>query len=308
MALQSDDKNNPSGENKSTGGGSSRFTSKEFIRAVIIALAAAVILKSFLIEADKIPSASMENTLLVGDVILVNKAAYELSTPKTFPLTNITIPSVKLYSFGEPKRGDVIVFKFPGFGNEIVSNEDVNYIKRIIGLPGDTVEIKNKRVYVNGKPVPLPAHAIIDTSVIQPKDRRDERIFPRNKKWNGDNYGPVVVPKKGMTIPLNFDNLDQWDVTIDREFGRKAVGVAGSEIDINGMPVSSYTFKRNYYFVMGDNRDDSMDSRYWGFVPDRYIIGKAFMIYWSWKPSIPFYEFWKLAASIRFGRIFKVIR
>ncbi len=308
MSLQKEDNSNPPGENNTAGEGSSKYTSKEFIRAVIIALVAAVILKSFFIEADKIPSASMENTLLVGDFILVNKSVYELTTPKTFPLTDIPIPSINILPFGRPKHGDVIVFKFPGYGNEIVPRENVNYIKRVIGLPGDTVAVINKKVYVNGKFVPLPAHAKLDTSVIQKSGRRDERIFPRNKKWNGDNYGPIVIPKKGMTIPLNFSNLDEWEIIIDREFGRKTVGVAGSEIDINGMPVSSYTFKRNYYFVMGDNRDDSMDSRYWGFVPKESIIGKAFMIYWSWDISIPFYEIWKLADSIRFSRLFKTIR
>ena len=285
----------------------SRLKSRQFLRAILIAFIAALILKTFIIEADTIPTGSMENTLLAGDFILINKAAYEITTPRFIPLTSISIPTEKLFSTGSPKRNDVIVFKFPGYKNQIHPYDNLYFIKRIIGCPGDTVQIKDKVVYVNGKKISRPPEAIINNDYTMKKGRSDPRIFPDGTDWNSDNYGPVVVPKKGMTVNLDFGNIREWGLIIDREFNSRVVAIEGSVITINGAPARSYTFKKNYYFVLGDNRDDSMDSRYWGFVPEDNIIGKAMLVYWSIETPVSSGTPAGLFHSVRWNRIFKII-
>ena len=297
-------KNNQSGDSEKSVKNKSKL--KQFLFAITLAFFIAVIFKSFLVDAYKIPTGSMKNTLLVGDFILVNKAAYSLSTPLYFPLTTIKIPSVKLLSYHQPERNDVIVFEYPGNPDELYPNLPENFIKRIVGLPGDTVQIVNKKVFINKKLIKTPSNALMD-NVVRPKGEKEKRIYPEDKNWNEDNYGPIVVPKKGDKININPKNILEWEALIDRENKSKAVSVEGTVITINGQPVRSYTFKENYYFVMGDNRDDSMDSRFWGFVPNENIIGKAILIYWSWDPFIPYSNFSKLVKSIRFNRILKII-
>lgn len=281
---------------------------KYFIRAVLIALAAALIIKAFFIEADVIPTGSMESTLMAGDFIFVNKAAYSLSTPRAIPLTNISLSRIKILNISHPKLNDVVVFKYPGNTDEILPDDEIDFIKRIIGCPGDTLRIINKVVYINNHKIPLPKNALISEANILGNNVSDKRIFPPGKKWNSDNYGPVVVPKLGMNIDLNLKNIAEWKLLIEREQGPGSVSVEGTVVTINGNPVRNYTLKKNYYFVMGDNRDDSMDSRYWGFLPEDNIIGKAALIYWSWELPVSLKSLPVLYHSIRWERIFKIIR
>lgn len=278
---------------------------RHFIRYILIALLTAIILKTFFIEADTIPTESMENTLLAGDFIIVNKIAYSFSTPRFIPLTTIEIPSIKIFDINQPKRNDVIVFRFPGYLNEIEPKDNLDFIKRIVGCPGDTLRIINKIVLINGKEIGFPLTAIISKTSFQKSGTRDQRIFPQGYNWNGDNYGPIIIPKKGTTVEINPKNINMWETVIDREFGNHAVSVEGTVITINGKPVRNYTFKKNYYFVMGDYRDDSMDSRYWGFLPENNIVGKAEIIYWSWR--INNFSNHNLLNAIRWNRIFKII-
>jgi len=194
---------------------------REWAESIVIALILALIIRSFIIQAFKIPSGSMVPTLLIGDHLLVCKFSYWIK----IPIINKTV-----VKFRDPKREDVIVFIYP-------VDPKKDFIKRVIGLPGDKIEIKDKKVYINGELYPDP-HAYHSDSRIFPAD-----VLPR------DNFGPVVVPK-------------------------------------------------NKYFVMGDNRDSSYDSRFWGFVDREDILGKALIIYWSWER--PFYH-------IRWNRIGKII-
>jgi signal peptidase I len=299
---------NGSGKNSKKDTSKITFKSRNFLRSVIIAVLTAIILKSFLIEADKIPTASMRNTILPGDFILVNRAAYSLYTPRFIPLTNIKIPWINLINISKPRVNDIIVFQFPGYEDEINSDENIDFIKRIIGIPGDTIQIINKLVYVNGKKLSLPPTALVYSNHIVQKGIKDDRIFPEGENWNIDNYGPIVVPKKGMTIQINSENINKWKLPIDREFNNYAVSVEGTVVNINGEPQRKYTFKNNYYFVMGDNRDDSMDSRFWGFVPYDNIIGKAFIIYWSIGYNNPTVRHFNILNSIRWDRILRPIR
>jgi signal peptidase I len=278
---------------------------KEFVRAGAIALFAAIIVKSFFFEAYKIPTGSMENTLLAGDFIVVNKAAYSFSTPQTTPFLNIDIPRLKIFSTGKPACDDIIVFTFPGYSQELTPSADVSYIKRIAGLPGDTIQIVNKELFINKKKHALPSAGKASKSSVYGPDIIEKRIFPSGRPWNRDNYGPLVVPKKGITIPLDPKNIPEWKTIIDREYGRRVVSDEGTVIAIEGKPVRSYTFTKNYYFVMGDNRDDSMDSRYWGFVPEDAINGKAMIIYWS---QDQFNTDGGFFSSIRLNRVFNIIK
>ncbi len=279
-----------------------------FIKAIILAFVIAVLIKSFLIEADKIPTTSMENTLLAGDIILINKASYSMDTPMYIPLTYIEIPRLRLFQISKPRHNDVIVFKFPGFNNQLYPGEDVDYIKRIIGCPGDTVSIVNRIVYINGKKQIPPHLAIISKSGIQKKGIRGYQIYPPGKNWNEDNYGPLTVPYRGEVIAINAENISRWQALIDRELNRKAVSVEGSVITINGTPVRNYTIKKNYYFVLGDNRTNSLDSRFWGFVPFDDIIGKAVLIYWSHVPDAAVKNISDFFDSVRWNRIFVTVK
>jgi len=193
---------------------------REYAEAIIIAMILAFTIRVFVVQAFKIPSGSMIPSLLIGDHILVNKMSYGLQLPQDCKF-EVSFPPVTCYSsqtlidFGKPHRGDVIVFRFP-------EDEEKDFIKRIVGEPGDTVHIRNKIVYINGEELKDKEFTQrIDPGII------DGRINPR------DNFGPITVPPDS-------------------------------------------------YFVMGDNRDQSLDSRFWGYVKTNKIKGRAFLVYWSW--------------------------
>lgn len=270
---------------------------KRLIKILLWTLLLAVILKSFFIEAYRIPTSSMEKTLLPGDFIFVNKAAYSISTPRHIPILGTKIRSFNIISFSKPSRGDIIIFVFPEHreGNRI---RPANYIKRVIGLPGDTVEIINNVVYINGRTF------LDDNKHLSSQKENiglDNKIFPVNGNWDGKDYGPVVVPYKGLKVEVNFKNINKIGPLINREYEKKVVSVEGSVINIEGKPVRTYTFKKDHYFVMGDNRNISMDSRFWGTIPENLIIGKAELIYWSMDPNLTVFK------SIRLGRLFKIV-
>jgi len=182
-----------------------KSTLREYVEAAAIAVLLALFIRTFVVQAFKIPSGSMERTLLIGDHILVNKFVYGVK----LPFVRKTIIPVS-----EPERGDIIVFIYP-------VDPSKDFIKRVIGLPGDKVEIIDEKLFINDRPYP-DEHGVYNN--------RSGRSENPGSKYN---FGPVTVPE------------DQ-------------------------------------YFVMGDNRDHSYDSRFWGFVPEESIKGEAFMIYWSW--------------------------
>ena len=277
---------------------------REFVESLLFAGIAAFFIITFIVQNTRIPTGSMEDTILVGDFVLVNKFIYGAESTKYIPFTQIEIPHFRLPAIREPRRKDIVVFEFPGMRNQLYSDDrGVNYVKRCIGLPGDTIQIINKVVFVNGKQFWIPPHIDYIAGPAEPKGEIDPRMFPQGMPWNEDNYGPLIVPKKGYTIQLTPDNVEQWGMTINREFGKIVVAVDGSQVTIEGKPVTSYTFKKNYYFMMGDNRDDSLDSRYWGFVPENNIVGEAFITLFSWDRDIPFTDFFRLIGSIRPDRI-----
>ncbi len=192
---------------------------REYGEALFIALILALVIRAFLVQAFSIPSGSMQPTLLIGDYLLVNKFIYGIRNPFT---NKVLIPISK------PQRGDVVVFIFP-------QDPSKDYIKRVIGLPGDRVQIVNKKVYINGQLLETPQAVYTDPNIIPAP--------PGSGEPTRDNLPPEVVPE-------------------------------------------------NSYFVMGDNRDFSYDSRFWGFVSMDALRGKAMIIYFSWggDHSLPFYR------------------
>lgn len=271
--------------------------------AILFTFCLAIFVKAFFVEAFKIPTNSMAETILSGDFVIVNKFAYSIHTPLMLPFTNVKIPRLNLISFHEPLRNDVIVFQFPGNQNEIYSTQDLTLVKRLIGLPGDTVWVIDKEVIVNNSHLDIPPKAILHKEKEQNYGKPDDRIFPKGRDWNKDFYGPIVVPKKWMKIKIDPKNIGEWEVIIDREFGKKVVSVEGSVIMIDGKPSREYTFIKNYYFVLGDNRDHSSDSRFWGYVPEDLIVGRTEIIYWSVKSTFDFSNLGEIFNSIRFDRI-----
>jgi signal peptidase I len=195
-------------------------------------------LRSFLVEPFKIPSSSMVPTLLVGDFILVNKFVYGIRLP---------VVNKKVVSIKEPERGDVMVFRYP-------DDPSLDYIKRVVGVPGDRVEYRNKRLVLNGKPVP--------TRQVDDYLSRERMQFSRRyvETLNGTEH-EVLVEDDGAE-PLSP--------------GRAFPYAANCNYNRSGL---ACTVPPNHYFVMGDNRDNSSDSRVWGFVPDENIVGKAFFIW-----------------------------
>jgi len=203
---------------------------REYTEAIVIAILLALFIRSFVVQAFKIPSGSMLETLQIGDHLLVNKFIYGVK----LPVTGTTIIPWKT-----PKRDDIVVFKYP-------KDRSTDYIKRVVGVAGDIIEIKNKQVYINGEANVNPHIQFTDKNIMKAS------AGPR------DNMDPVKVPE-------------------------------------------------GFLFVMGDNRDNSYDSRFWGFVPLKDVLGKAFILYWSWdlqKPLISVDRF----ASIRWSRIGDIVQ
>ncbi len=282
---------------------------KEYFDALVWAAVVAFLIKVFLFEAYRIPTGSMENTLLVGDFLLVTKFTYGATTPRNIPFTNIRIPYFRLPGFKDPKPGDIIVFDFPGERDEKESPEVLNYIKRCVALPGDEIKVVNKVLYRNGVIFPNPPQSKF-ISPLQPANVSNPRIFPKNSGWNEDNYGPVRVPKKGDMIKLDANNFEGWKMFIMKE-GHDNVRLENNGIvyvDGNELRNNEYKVERDYLFMMGDNRNNSLDSRFWGFMPVDNVVGEAFMIYWSWDANISFANFFDLIGSIRWNRIGTLIK
>ena len=343
---------------------------KEWFDAIVFAVIAATLIRWLFMEAYMIPTPSMERSLLVGDYLFVSKFHYGTRTPKTpfqVPLTHqkiwgtnipsyldwVELPDFRLPGISEVKRNDVVVFNYM---NELEYPVDLktNYIKRCIGISGDTLKIENRQVYINNTKVTNPVglqysyflrtdgrlpdnfidkyniedfvqaqggyfvnitpalakkmksfNAIKEVvDLTKTKGEADARIFPEGNPlaWNSDWYGPIVIPKKGLTIPVTSDNLVRYASVIQNFEGLKDVKVTDNNLIVDGKNVSEYTFKQNYYFMMGDNRDNSLDSRYEGFVPENHVVGKALFIWMSMDPHAGLFD------RVRWSRIFKLIK
>ncbi|SDV50990.1 signal peptidase I [Chitinasiproducens palmae] len=196
------------------------------------------VLRSFIIEPFKIPSASMVPTLQVGDFIVVNKFSYGLRLP---------VLNRKVVPLGDPQRGDVVVFRYP-------EDESVDYIKRVVGLPGDTVSYQDKRLTINGQPVPEQALP----------DYFDAERVNYAKQYREDLLGRKHLILNNPSVPPYVLGASQFPNREACQYNDRGV--------VCKVPAGSY-------FVMGDNRDNSADSRYWGFVPDRNLVGRAFFIW-----------------------------
>ena len=362
---------------------------REWLDAIVWAVVAALIIRTFLFEAYTIPSSSMEKSLLVGDYLVVSKIGYGPRVPNTplaFPFVHHTLPWSKtaksyiekpqlpykrLPGTTEIKRNDPIVFNFPAgdtvsevyqsnvtfyqlvryFGRDNVMNDKKqfgniitrpvdkreNYVKRLIGMPGDTLQIIDGIVYINGEigeqPNEMQHNYIvkITSNGINPKilekynitegyrtahadelifnmtadiaeefrklpfvtsvERRiapvgtevSDDIFPNDTthfKWNADNFGPIVIPQEGKTVKINTENIALYDRII-RAYELNDMKIKDGKIFINGEETDEYTFKMDYYWMMGDNRHNSQDSRFWGYVPVDHIVGKPVFVWLS---------------------------
>jgi signal peptidase I len=258
--------------------------SKEWFEALVIAALVATILRLFVVESYRIPTGSMERTLLAGDFLFVNKYVYG---PRV-PFTEIRLPKVH-----DVQRGDIIVFKFP-------KDRSLNYIKRCVALPGDLLEIRKRQLIINGAPVKLPEYAQFIGTQMQ-AGLADFQIFPSLSDFNKDSYGPIRVPRKGDVVLLDASTFPLYKDLIADE--GHDVSQIGNRVFVDGMSATKYTVGRNYYFAMGDNRDNSLDSRYWGFLPESDVVGQAMMVYWSWDPDLSILtDPVDKISSIRWGR------
>ncbi len=260
-----------------------------------------LILNSFVLASFVVPTGSMENEIMTGDFLLVNKFVFGGTTPRTIPFTNIRLPHFKLPPFWNVDRGDVIVFAFPGMRDEVEPDIFAYYLKRAVALSGDTLEIRDRVLYVNGKIAPIPRNIKFNSGIIKPNGFSDPRIFPPGETFNEDNYGPIRVPKEGDVIALTPINYHKWKIFIERE-GHQIKFMNG-KIYIDGVEANHYLVKRDYVFGMGDNRDNSLDSRFWGFIPMDEIVGIPLFVYWSWNPDIPISNIFSKLGSLKFNRI-----
>lgn len=273
-----------------------------YLSPIIIAL----LLITFVVQGYGVQTGSMENTVMTGDFVFANKFIYSAKSPQYLPFTNIRIPFLQLPAVAHPKTGDVVVFDWPGNRDQVRADDHENYVKRCIGTPGDTVQVINRILYVNHQMIPFPPNTKFETATVYPEGYPDPEIFPVATNFNQDNYGPIIVPKRGDVVQLDGTTIARWKTFVERE--GHTCKFSGLSLLVDGKPVTNYAVERNYYFMMGDNRENSLDSRFWGFVPEQSIIGKALIVYWSWDPNIPFYDLFSKIASIKWNRIGILVR
>ena len=276
---------------------------RDYLQVLVITVFAALLLKTCAIEAFRIETGSMEKTLLVGDFVLVNKFVYGIHPRAELPFTDVTLPGISLPGFMQPRPGDVVAFQFPGDRDDLIPRRRIKYVKRCVAGPHDTVQIVDRRVFVNGRELPLPLFAQHGGDPILPSGERQPRIFPVGTPFNEDNYGPLVVPGEGDTIRVTSENYLQWVTFAERE-GHTVQRMPKGEVIVDGDRSGFFRVARNYYFMMGDNREDSYDSRFWGFLPEDFIVGKPILIYWSLEGGPPsFLVHWLQARWQRVGTI-----
>jgi signal peptidase I len=275
-----------------------------FLREAGIVIGAFLVLNNFVIASFLVPTGSMENEVMTGDLLFVNKFIYGGTSPRNIPFTDVRLPWFRVPAIRDVERGDVIVFVFPGYRDEVKPEEFTFYLKRCVGLPGDTIQVIDRVLYVNHELFPIPRH--LKFSYHRIHEGPEEGIFPPGAPWNEDNYGPLVVPKKGMEIALNVENLERWETFIRRE-GHE-IGVRGDSVLIDGRATSTYAVQRNYLFGMGDHRDNSLDSRFWGFIPEQNLVGTPMIVYWSWDTNVSMFDLGEKLSSIRWGRIGTLIK
>ena len=334
------------------------------ISSLLFAIVVATLVHTYVMQPYTIPTSSLEKSLLVGDFLFVSKFHYGARTPMTavaLPMVHDTIPVLhnKSYSkwpqlpyFRFPglqkiERNDIVVFNWPvdtvyKFFDTSKRKADKpidkksNYVKRCQGIAGDTLQIKEGVVFINGKQLILPERAkpqysytvstngngfdesyilnelhitdgiyqtapntflfsalteesaarlkmnpVVSSITRNISHEGEPSVFPQiHNNWNKDNYGPIYIPQEGKTVALNAETLPFYKRIIT-EYEGNDLKVNGNEIRINGEVATKYTFKQNYYWMMGDNRHNSEDSRYWGYVPENHIVGKPVFIWMS---------------------------
>jgi signal peptidase I len=293
-------------KNKSKAEFSLKAKAIKSFRELLLTFICVLAINSFVMASFEVPTGSMENTIKAGDFLFVNKFIYGGSTPYSIPLTSARIPHLRLPGFRGVERGDVIVFDWPGNRDQAGKPDQAYYLKRCIGLPGDIIRIDQRTLYVNNQKQELPLHGKYLRPQPMPAGYPNPDIFPRTSYFNEDNYGPITVPGKGSVLSLSADNFSAWEVFIRRE--GHSTSLINDQVFIDGRPVNRYVVERNYLFAMGDNRDNSLDSRFWGFVPIEDVIGTPMIVFWSWNPEISFSHPIDKLLSVRLGRIGSIIR
>jgi len=363
-----------------------RTATGEWVSSIAFAIIAATLVHTYFMQPYTIPTSSLEKSLLIGDFLFVSKFHYGARVPMTTvaaPMVHDTLPFVKTKSYldfpqlpylrfpalQKIKQNDIVVFSWPVDTVEQFfkrTNRRIrkpidkksNYVKRCVGIAGDSLEIRDGYVYINGEKNVLPdrarlqffyeadtegkalsvkslksryhvreggrlqdgnyvlnlsdedAQLISKNPTVKSLNRRisakgeREEVFPNvaSLDWNRDNFGPVYIPEAGKTVDLTLETLPFYKQIIV-EYEKNKLEVNNGEIYLNGSsdPASTYTFKQDYYWMMGDNRHNSEDSRYWGFVPFDHVVGKPVFIWFSWNSD------GKGLSKVRWERLFTTV-
>ena len=306
--------------------GNKRFLSEA--KAIFYIIITVLLIKVTVLEAYIVPTGSMENTIMTGDFLIGSRFVYGMRTPDWLgiPYTDVGffIPYYKFPAFRVPKVGDVLIFKYP-------RDKYVKYVKRCVAGPGDTLEVIDKKLYVNREEVVMWENGKYLTPSMQKQFKQPDIFLSSENNINRDNLGPIYVPKKGDVFPIHGNTnwryllpiimMEGHTATLDNDevsyeftlqdpnevFRRKGKESVFKEyfphggnlltpwsrsiqddhfkfLMIDGKPadqLNEYVVTQDYYWAMGDNRDDSLDSRYWGFVPENGILGEALFAYFS---------------------------
>lgn len=305
----------------------------EWLKAFLIAFILIFFIRIFAFQSFVVSDSKMEETLYAGDYVVVNKLGF--GSRLVFPFINDTanFKYFRLPGFSEISRNDIILFNYPLDKGTIINNKSTCF-KRCVALPGDTLNISDKKVFINGSCVDTEnnnkyryrvtavselgknfldkyqineggavdspyVYDLFITKQIANKLTKDSLIknvyliklsreaqstlfFPQseNFSWNLDYFGPVIVPEKDNTVIINCQNIDIYK-TVIKDYENNKLEIKDKKVFINNVESTKYTFKMNYYIMLDDNRDNGKDSRYWGFVPENHIIGKASFVLFS---------------------------